>query len=138
MTGEYQHTLDAKGRLFIPAKLREKLGNPFYITISIDDCLNAYSLDHWNAIKAKFDALPSAQARRMRQIFVNAACCEVDAQGRILIPQKLRDFVGLKKNVTIVGVSNHAEIWDSEKWAAQQAVELTKENIAAAIEELGF
>jgi len=138
MTGEYQHSLDAKGRLFIPAKLREKLGSTFYVTISIDDCLSAYSLDHWNVIKAKFDALPSSQSRRMRQLFVNAACCELDGQGRILLPQKLRDYVGLKKNVTIVGVSNRAEIWDSDKWAVQEAEELTKENIAAAIEELGF
>ncbi len=138
MTGEYQHTLDAKGRLAIPSKLREKLGSTFYVTISIDDCLSAYSMEHWNVIKAKFDSLPSSQSRRMRQLFVNAACCELDGQGRILLPQKLRDYVGLKKDVTIIGVSNHAEIWDSDKWAAQEEEELTKENIAAAIEELGF
>lgn len=138
MTGEYQHTLDSKGRLFIPAKLREKLGSVFYATISIDECLSLYSMEHWNKIKEKFDSLPSSQSRRMRQLFVNAACCELDGQGRILLPQKLRDYVCLKKDVTIVGVSNHAEIWDSEKWASQEEIELTKENIAAAIEELGF
>ncbi len=138
MTGEYQHTLDSKGRLFIPAKLREKLGSVFYVTISIDDCLSAYPTENWNKIKEKFDALPSSQSRKMRQLFVNAACCELDGQGRILLPQKLRDYVGLKKDVTIVGVSNHAEIWDSDKWAALEQEELTKENIAAAIEELGF
>ena len=138
MTGEYQHTLDSKGRLFIPSKLREKLGSVFYVTISIDDCLSAYSSEHWNKIKEKFDALPSSQSRRMRQLFVNAACCELDGQGRILIPQKLRDYVGLTKDVTIIGVSNHAEIWDTDRWAKQEQEELTKENIAAAIEELGF
>lgn len=138
MTGEYQHTLDSKGRLFIPAKLRDELGSVFYATISIDDCLSLYSMERWNKIKEKFDSLPSSQSRRMRQLFVNAACCELDGQGRILLPQKLRDYVGLKKDVTIIGVSNHAEVWDSDKWAAQEEIELTKENIAAAIEELGF
>ncbi len=138
MTGEYQHTLDAKGRLFIPAKLREDLGEIFYVTISMEQCLTAYSLESWAGIKAKFDALPLSQARRMRPLFANAARCELDAQGRILLPQKLRDFAGLKKNVTVIGVSNHAELWDTERWTAIEAEELTPENIAAAMEELGF
>ena len=138
MTGEYQHTLDAKGRLFIPAKLREGLGEVFYVTISMDECLSAYSLENWAAFQEKYNELPMSKARRMRPIFANAARCELDGQGRILLPQKLRDFASLKKNVTVVGVSNHSEFWDSEKWNSLEMDELTPENIAAVMEELGF
>lgn len=138
MTGEYEHSIDAKGRLFIPAKLREKLGSTFYVTISMDECLAAYSLETWQGIQDKFDALPLSKARKVRPLFANAARCELDAQGRILLPAKLRNFAGITKNVTVIGVSNHAEIWDSEKWNALENEELTPENIAAAMEELGF
>ncbi len=138
MTGEYQHILDAKGRLFIPAKLREKLGGVFYVTISMDECLSAYSLETWQGIQDKFDSLPLSKARKVRPLFANACRCELDGQGRILLPQKLRDFAGLKKNVTVIGVSNHAELWDTDKWNALESAELTPENIAAAMEELGF
>jgi len=138
VTGEYQHSIDAKGRLFIPAKLREKLGNVFYVTISMDQCLSAYSMESWEVIREKFDALPLSKARKVRPLFANAARCELDGQGRILLPQKLRDFAGISKNVTVIGVSNHAEIWDTEKWNALESEELTPENIAAAMEELGF
>ena len=138
MTGTYEHSIDAKGRLFIPAKLREKLGSAFYVTISMDHCLSAYSLDIWTEIKKKFDELPLSKQRTVRMIFTNASRCELDAQGRILLSQKLRNFAGLTKNVTVVGVSNHAEIWDTEKWNELENEELTPENIAAAMEELGF
>ena len=138
MTGEYQHILDAKGRLFIPAKLREKLGGDFYVTISMDECRSAYSLETWQGIQDKFDSLPLSKARKVRPLFANACRCELDGQGRILLPQKLRDFAGLKKNVTVIGVSNHAELWDTDKWNALESAELTPENIAAAMEELGF
>jgi MraZ protein len=104
----------------------------------MEECLTAYSLDSWSVIKEKFDALPISKSRRMRPLFSNAAKCELDAQGRILLPQKLRDFAGLKKNVTVIGVSNHAEFWDSKRWGALEAEELTPENIAEAMEELGF
>ncbi len=138
MTGEYQHTLDSKGRLSIPARLREDLGNVFYVTLSMDKCLSAYSSESWEAFTEKVNAMPYVKQRKMRPLFAYAAKCEVDAQGRILIPQNLRDFAGLTKNVTVVGCNNHAEFWDSESWSAVNAVETTPENIAAVMEELEF
>ena len=138
MTGEYQHTLDSKGRLSIPARLREDLGNVFYVTLSMDKCLSAYSSESWEIFSEKVNAMPYVKQRKMRPLFAYAAKCELDAQGRILIPQNLRDFAGLTKNVTVVGSNNHAEFWDSDSWEAVNAVETTPENIAAVMEELEF
>ena len=138
MTGEYQHNLDAKGRLFIPARLRDELGDVFYVTLSMERCLSAYSGASWQAITDKVNAMPYVKQRKMRPLFAYAAKCELDAQGRILLPQNLRDYAGLTKNVTVVGCNNHAEFWDSQVWAEQNAIEMTPENIAAAMEELDF
>ena len=140
MTGEYAHSIDTKGRLFFPAKLREELGSVFYVTLSFsrDECLSAYSVESWDQIKAKLNALPYSKQNMMRPIFANATKCELDAQGRILLPQKLRGIAGLEKEVTIIGAGNHAEIWDAEKWGVKDAEETTLENIAAVMEELEF
>ena len=138
MTGEYQHSLDNKGRLFIPAKLRDELGEVFFITISMDRCLCAYSGESWKGLTERVDAMPFVKQRKMRPLFAHAAKCELDAQGRILIPQNLRDYAGFTKNVTVVGCSNHAELWDSEAWRAVFEQETTPENIAAVMEELEF
>ena len=138
MTGAYDHTLDAKGRLSIPARLREDLGDVFYVTLSMDKCLSAYSAESWQVFSDKINAMPYFKQRKMRPLFAYAAKCELDAQGRILIPQNLRDFAGLRKDVTVVGCNNHAEFWDSETWKAIDTIETTPENIAAAMEELEF
>lgn len=138
MTGEFEHSLDAKGRVFIPARLRDELGSVFYVTVSMDPCLSVYSAESWQAFSDKVNAMSYVQQRKMRPLFANAARCELDAQGRALIPQKLRDFAGLTKNVTIIGANNHAELWDSEAWNALAAQELSPENIAAVMEELEF
>lgn len=138
MTGEYQHSLDNKGRLFMPAKLRDELGDVFYITISMDKCLCAYSSDTWGELSARVNAMPYVKQRKMRPLFARAAKCEMDAQGRILIPQNLREYAGFEKNVTVVGCNNHAELWDSEKWEDIFRLETTPENIAAVMEELEF
>lgn len=138
MTGEYQHNLDAKGRLFIPARLREELGNVFYVTLSMEKCLSAYSAEMWQVFSDKVDAMPYVKQIRMRPLFANAAKCELDAQGRILLPQNLRDFACLAKSVTVVGSNNHAEFWDSEIWKEINVVETTPESIAAVMQELEF
>ena len=138
MTGEYQHSLDSKGRIFIPAKLREELGDVFYITISMDKCLCAYNSLNWQQLSEKVNAMPYVKQRRMRPLFAHAAKCELDAQGRVLIPQNLREFAGLTKNVSVIGCNNHAELWDSENWKEVFNVETTPENIAAVMEELEF
>ena len=142
MTGQYQHNIDAKGRLFIPAKLREELGGTFYVTVSTDAkhtaFLAAYSADAWARLTEKFESLPSIQTRQMVAIFANAAKCEPDAQGRILLPRELRDYAGLDKEAVVIGVSNRAEIWSAEKWAKEESEALNPENLAAAMAELGF
>ena len=138
MTGEYQHTMDAKSRLFIPARLREDLGAVFYVTLSMDKCLAAYSAENWKVFSDKVDAMPYVKQRKMRPLFAFAAKCELDSQGRVLLPQNLREYAGLTKNVTVVGCNNHAEFWDSEAWQAVQQIETTPENIAAVMEELEF
>ncbi len=138
MTGEYQHNLDAKGRLFIPARLREELGDVFYVTLSMERCLSAYSGESWRIFSDKVNAMSYVKQRKMRPLFAYAARCELDAQGRILLPQNLRDYAGLTKNVTVIGCNNHAEFWDSAAWAEQNAIEMTPERIAAAMEELDF
>ena len=138
MTGEYQHSLDNKSRLFIRAKLSEELGEVFYITLSMDRCLCAYSAESWQIFSDKVGAMPYVKQRRMRPLFAHAARCELDSQGRTIIPQNLRAYAGLTKNVTVVGCNNHAELWDSEAWKAVYETESTPENIAAAMEELDF
>ena len=138
MTGEYEHNLDAKGRLFIPARLRDELGDVFYVTISMEKCLSAYSGESWQNLSDKVSAMPYVKQRMVRPLFAHAAKCELDKQGRILLPQNLRDFAGLDKNVTVVGCNNHAEFWDSDAWNAVNAIETTPENIAAVMEELDF
>ena len=126
MTGEYQHSLDSKGRVFIPAKLRDELGEIFYMTVSMDRCLCAYSAESWKSFSEKVGAMPYVKQRRMRPLFAQAAKCE------------LRAYAGLVKNVTVVGCNNHAELWDSEAWQGVFNAESTPENIASAMEELDF
>ena len=139
MTGEYQHSLDSKGRLFIPAKLRDELGEVFFVTLSMERCLCAYSSENWQAFSDKVNAMPYVKQRKMRPLFAHAARCELDSQGRTLIPQNLREYAGLTKAVTVVGCNNnHAELWDSDSWQAIFQLETTPENIAAVMEELEF
>ncbi len=138
MVGKYRHTVDPKGRLFVPSKLREELGEVFYVTLGLDSCLSVYTEDGWQAITEKYNALPLAKARKMRFLFANAAKCEPDKQGRFLIPTGLRDYAGLKEEVTFIGQGGHAEIWDSEAYDAMERESLTPETLAAVMEELDF
>lgn len=138
MVGKYRHVVDPKGRLFVPSKLREELGDVFYVTLGLDSCLSVYTEAGWQAIVEKYNALPLAKARKMRFLFANAAKCEPDKQGRFLIPTELRDYAGLKQDVTFIGQAGHAEIWDSETYDALEAESLTPESLAAAMEELDF
>ena len=136
--GQHIHNIDAKGRLFIPAKFREELGETFYVTIGLDRCLSVYSDAKWADLTAKLDALPIAAARKMRALFANAAKCEPDGQGRILIPAKLREYAALEKEVVINGMSKCVELWNPERWAPIEDTGLDPDNLASAMEELGF
>ena len=137
MTGTYEHNIDAKGRLFIPAKLREELGTTFYLTMGIDACLAVYPMESWNVFTEKFASLPMSQSRVMRPLFANAVKCEPDSQGRIVLPQRLRRYAGLEKEAVIIGVHNRAEIWSAEKWNEAEE-EMTPEKMAAFMESLDF
>lgn len=136
MIGQYRHNIDAKGRLFIPAKYREELGETFYVTPGLDGCLSVYSDAKWEELTSK--PLPTSQARRMRAFFATAAECEPDAQGRILIPANLRQYAALEREVVINGMSKCLELWNPERWAPIETAGLDPENLAAAMEELGF
>ena len=122
MYGKYKHTVDPKGRLFVPSKLREELGDAFYVTLGLDHCLSVYTEAGWQVILDKYNALPISQARKMRFLFANAAKCEP----------------GIQQEVTFIGQGGHAEIWDSEAYEKLESETLTPENLAAVMEELGF
>ena len=138
MTGQYQHTIDAKGRLFIPAKLREELGEHFTVTKGLDGCLSVYPEAEWKRLEDKIRTLGNGEkARRVkRYYFANAFDAQLDAQGRILIPAKLREYAGLDHDVTIIGSRSFAEIWNTEAWNANQ--ETSDEDFTAAMEDLDF
>ena len=117
--GEYNHTIDPKGRLIIPAKFREALGDEFVVTKGLDGCLFVYANTEWNNFEEKLRTLPltNKNARQFTRFFLaGAAACEVDKQGRILIPQVLREFAKLEKDVVLVGVASRIEIWSKEVW----------------------
>lgn len=117
--GEYLHTIDSKGRLIVPAKYREALGEKFIATKGLDHCLFVYPIDEWQALEEKLRALPFTQpdARAFVRFFFSGATeCELDKQGRILLPANLRDYAQLEKDVVLVGVSSRVEIWSQTLW----------------------
>ena len=138
MTGTYEHSIDAKGRLFIPAKLREELGVTFYLAMGVDECLAIYPQETWNRFTEKFASLPMSQSAAMRPLFANASKCELDSQGRIVIPQKLRKYAGLEKDAVIIGVNDRAEIWSAETWNAREEEEMPPDKMKACLAALGF
>ncbi len=120
-TGEYNHSLDPKGRVIMPAKFREELGESFMLTMGFDGCICVYSNEEWMTFVEKLRTLPELrrEARQtIRHFVARAAQCELDKQGRILIPQKLREYAGLTKDVVFVGVLSKIEVWSRERWEA--------------------
>lgn len=137
---EYNHTLDTKGRLIIPAKFREVLGEEFVISKGMDDCLFVYANDDWNAFEQKLTSLPliNKEARQFARFFLaGAATVEVDKQGRILLPAALREFAGLEKDVVLVGVGSRVEIWSKDKWENMNS-DTDMDEITSAMEGLGL
>jgi len=140
--GEYQHTLDAKGRMFVPAKFREELGEKFIVTIGLDRCLFVFPLETFMVYKEKLDAISLANrdAREFtRFFFAGAGECELDKQGRIMLPLKLRQYARLSKDVTVVGVSGRVEIWDADSWESTHSIEnFSPDEFSEKMELLGF
>jgi MraZ protein len=142
LLGEYQHNLDIKGRVAVPAKFREKLTAGAIITRGIDNCLFVFANAEWEILAKKLVALPLAQSNSRaftRLMLAGATDVELDNQGRILIPDYLRKYAGLKKQVIVAGLYNRIEIWDEEAWQAYKTkTESSSEEIAEQLGELGI
>ncbi len=122
LTGEYLHTIDAKSRVFVPAKLRESLGETFMLARSVDGCLSLYHIDEWNKLCDKLASLPDSQTKNIKRfLFTFASEVSPDAHGRITLPQGLREYATLSKDAAFLGVGDHAEIWDAERWEAMKS-----------------
>ncbi len=138
LTGEYQHNMDPKGRVTMPSKFREDLGDKFYVCKGLDGCLFVLSCAQWDKLVEKVSAIPLAQGKGIqRYFFSGAAQVEPDKQGRILIPPKLRQHAGLEKDVTVIGAAVRAEIWDTARWEAYTESQ-TDENIEESMALLDF
>lgn len=117
MIGEFQHNMDQKGRITIPAKFRDELGEKFYVCKGTEKCLFVYSEEKMQQTIERIEALPAAQSNVLRRYFLAGASeADPDKQGRILIPQNLRDHAGLTKECVVIGTGSRAEIWDAEEW----------------------
>ncbi len=138
MYGKYRHSVDPKGRLFVPAKLREELGEAFYVTLGLNKCLTVYTQASWESFEEKYNNVPISQYGALRFLLANMVKCEPDKQGRFLLPQELRDYAGITQNVVFIGQGSHAEIWDAEAYDALEREQLRPENLLAAMKELGF
>ena len=138
--GEYNHTVDAKGRLIVPSKFREQLGDEFVVTKGLDGCLFVYENTEWKALEEKLHALPltNANARKISRFFLaGATTCEVDKQGRILLPAVLRDFAKIEKDAVLVGVGSRIEIWSRDVWNQSNTYD-DMDEIAENMEGLGI
>ena len=138
--GEYSHTIDSNGRLIVPSKFRENLGDEFVVTKGLDGCLFVYSQDEWKNIEEKFKqvSLTTKDARKFsRFFFAGAATVEVDKQGRILLPSVLREFAGLEKDIVSVGVLSRIEIWSKDKWQESNEYD-DMDEIAEHMADLGL
>ena len=140
--GEYSHTLDAKGRLAVPAKWRSQLADGVVVTRGLDGCLFLYSKKEWEAFAAKIAALPLSQKHSrafQRLLLAGASDSELDGQGRIIIPEYLRQFASLKHHVTVAGLGARAEVWDEDAWHSyRERIQSTSVDIAESLENLGI
>lgn len=129
--GQFEHAVDSKGRLIIPARIREALSDGFQercvVTRGIEPCIALYPKDEWDSLVRKLRAsLPRMSGKGrwfLRKVFGMATECELDKQGRILIPQHLREFAGIEKEVVVIGVLDHVEIWSKDRWREADAQE---------------
>ena len=137
LMGEFHHTIDEKGRIIIPSKFREELGNNFIITRGLEECLFIYSMENWNKITSKLNSLPFTKrdARSFTRFFLSGAtAAEFDKQGRINITSPLVSYAELKKECVIIGVGDRLEIWSSEK--CNNFYEENKENLSNIAENI--
>lgn len=140
--GEYQHSLDTKGRITIPAKFRDELGLNFVATKGLDNCIFLYPSEEWNVIEQKLHSLPftKADVRSFARFFFSGASeLELDKQGRIVLPLNLREYAAIEKEIIVIGVGSRIEIWAQERWESyNQVAESTYEQIAESLVDLGL
>jgi MraZ protein len=138
LIGEFQHNIDEKGRVFIPVRLRDDLGERFIIARWLDGCLSAYSQTEWNVLETHIRSLPTSKSRDLKRFFFSSANeVMLDKQGRIVIPPNLREYAALEHDVMIIGASSHIEIWDKKKWD-ERYKGITAQSVAEAMDEFGF
>lgn len=137
--GTYDHSIDTKGRVIVPAKFRETLGDSFVVTLGLDGCLFVYPNEEWEKFVNELKELPgSKEARKLQRYFMaGAAPCDVDRQGRVLIPSNLREKAGLEKDIVFVGVMSKIEIWSRERWDENDDFE-NVDDIAEHMSEFGL
>ena len=139
--GEYQYTIDQKGRLQIPTKFRIELKKGAVVTRGLDNCLFLYAIDEWEKLAQKLSRLPISQKNTRafsRLMLAGAMDVEMDKQGRVVLPDYLRKFAGLKKKVVVAGLYSRLEIWDVQKWETyKKGTEKESEDIAEKLGELG-
>ena len=142
LIGEYEHSIDTKGRLIMPSKLKEDIGEKFVVTKGLDGCLFVYSQTEWKTFEDKLRAFPltNKDARALVRFFLAGAMeCEIDKQGRFLIPGNLREFAGLEKEVVVIGVLDKIEIWSKDKWLKYSEEENSSvDEIAEKMSNLGI
>lgn len=142
LIGEFEHSIDNKGRLIMPAKLRDDIGENFVVTKGLDGCLFAFSITEWTNFEEKLKSLPlsNRNSREFTRFFLSGATeCEIDKQGRFLIPANLRESAGLEKETVIIGVGTRIEIWNKEKWTKYSSDDnISVEEIAENMSMLGI
>lgn len=142
LIGEYEHSLDVKGRLILPAKIREDMGDKFIVTKGLDGCLFGFSQNEWTNFEEKLKTLPltNKNARDFVRFFLSGATeCEIDKQGRFLITSNLRGYATLEKDAIIIGVGTRIEIWNREKWKSYNSDEnISADEIAENMTMLGI
>ena len=140
--GEYQHIIDDKSRIIMPSKFREDLGSDFIVTKGLDNCLFVYPKEEWEIVEGKLRSLPltNRDARAfVRFFFAGASECELDNQGRIRLPAKLREHASIEKEAVIIGVATRLEIWSTEQWNQyNNDANLSYDEIAIKMQELGI
>lgn len=136
--GRFEHNIDTKGRLFVPAKLREKLGMSFIAAAVMDRCISLYSAEEWDKLQEGLAQMPLTKARKLqRYLSANAVDAQVDAHGRILLPRHLLEYAGLEKEALVIGAGNRAEIWNPALYEESMG-SMTSEEVEAEFMELGF
>jgi MraZ protein len=139
-TGKYIHSIDAKGRVIVPVKFKNELGDTFMLSIGLDGCLYIFPNDRWDMFIEELERLPATnvRARKFKRIILtNSTECEVDKQGRILINQDLRNIAGLKKDVVFAGNGHRIEVWDKDRYESDNEIGMLEE-LAGEFDDLGI